>query len=77
MILTLLSTIEDEAERPSTPNIEENVPKPYDLKRESVEQERTYKEEEHLNKKVFYCPYCGAKIEDDYAYCPECGKKLI
>ena len=23
-----------------------------------------------------YCPYCGAKAEEDYAYCRRCGKKL-
>lgn len=23
-----------------------------------------------------YCPYCGAKVEDDYLYCRKCGRKL-
>lgn len=24
----------------------------------------------------FFCPYCGAKVDDDFAFCNECGKKL-
>ena len=23
-----------------------------------------------------FCPYCGARIEDDYKFCIECGKEL-
>ena len=23
-----------------------------------------------------YCPYCGARVEDDFAFCNKCGKKL-
>lgn len=23
-----------------------------------------------------FCPYCGARAEDDFAYCNKCGKKL-
>ena len=23
-----------------------------------------------------FCPYCGAKVEDDYVFCNKCGKKL-
>lgn len=23
-----------------------------------------------------YCPYCGAKVGDDFAFCNNCGKKL-
>lgn len=23
-----------------------------------------------------FCPYCGAKAEDDYAFCRRCGRKL-
>lgn len=23
-----------------------------------------------------YCPYCGMKVEKDYAFCRKCGKKL-
>lgn len=25
---------------------------------------------------VRYCPYCGGKVQQDYAYCPYCGSKL-
>lgn len=25
---------------------------------------------------VSFCPYCGTKVEDDYAYCHKCGKRL-
>ncbi len=24
----------------------------------------------------YFCPYCGAPVEGDYAYCNKCGKKL-
>ena len=23
-----------------------------------------------------FCPYCGAKTDEDFEYCPKCGKKL-
>ena len=23
-----------------------------------------------------YCPYCGVRVEGDFAYCHKCGKKL-
>lgn len=23
-----------------------------------------------------YCPYCGVRVEGDFAYCNKCGKKL-
>lgn len=23
-----------------------------------------------------YCPYCGARADEDYSYCRSCGKKL-
>ena len=23
-----------------------------------------------------FCPYCGTRVEGDYAYCNKCGKKL-
>lgn len=23
-----------------------------------------------------YCPYCGAKIENDFDFCPKCGKDI-
>lgn len=28
------------------------------------------------NKKGFYCPQCGKKVNKRFKYCPECGKKL-
>lgn len=31
---------------------------------------------ESSNRNGRYCPYCGAKNEDDYKFCTECGKKL-
>lgn len=23
-----------------------------------------------------FCPYCGARLADDFEYCPKCGRKL-
>lgn len=23
-----------------------------------------------------YCPYCGKKLESDFAYCPNCGREI-
>ena len=28
------------------------------------------------NTSATYCPYCGAKVESDFAFCGECGRKL-
>lgn len=34
------------------------------------------KEEEERPTETAFCPYCGAKVEKDYAFCRSCGKKL-
>ncbi len=34
------------------------------------------KEEDTVEEKGGFCPYCGAKAEADYAFCRKCGKKL-
>lgn len=32
--------------------------------------------DENLKPEAKYCPYCGAKLEDDFIFCNHCGKKL-
>lgn len=36
----------------------------------------TVRREETVNDGSRFCPYCGAKNEDEYNFCVECGKKL-
>lgn len=28
------------------------------------------------NEQVFFCPYCGSEIKDDFEFCVKCGRKL-
>lgn len=45
-------------------------------------QDPRYDEPEHFGRREpsgggsEFCPYCGARVEDDFAYCNKCGKKL-
>jgi len=29
-----------------------------------------------INSEINYCPYCGAKANNDYTFCPKCGKSI-
>lgn len=29
-----------------------------------------------FNSEINYCPYCGARIDNDYAFCSKCGKSV-
>ena len=40
-----------------------------DMKSESRSEDYAY--DEHR-----YCPYCGAKVENDHRFCSHCGKEL-
>ncbi|MCD6381215.1 MAG: zinc-ribbon domain-containing protein [Candidatus Odinarchaeota archaeon] len=83
-VLALLSRMDDAGSSSPSINkntIDKNTVRYQGLEGEKLEgekfkYERSY-EEVYPRKEISYCPYCGAKIEDDYVYCPKCGRKLV
>lgn len=54
-------------------------PDPFQIKYGSADdrkEERTADQTIYADADSSFCPYCGTKVEDDYAYCHKCGKRL-
>lgn len=39
-------------------------------------EKRDYNQQKVSSTRSKFCPYCGVRVEGDFAYCHKCGKKL-
>jgi len=81
LIFIVMMIFESEEELPPAPPIYEEgeVYKPTESSKGEIEEVKPSPEKEppsEYSKEVYYCPRCGAKLEEEYKYCPICGYNL-